>query len=94
VVLCGLFTQHSTWRQVHTFSQPLVVDSPDEPVVSTPMRPAYILRLDLNGQGAMAPMRWGLSGVNTLEVSAHPRARGETIDMLRRVGEEGLQPSQ
>ena len=57
-----MFTQHYTGRQVHAFSQPLVVDSPDDPVVSTPTRPAYILRLDPNGPRAMAPIRSRVPG--------------------------------
>ena len=51
--MCGKFTQHYSWQQVHAFSQPLVVDRPDDLVVSTPMRPAYILRLD---PGGLRPM--------------------------------------
>jgi putative SOS response-associated peptidase YedK len=83
--MCGKFTQHYTWDQVHAFSQPLVVEKPDELVVSTPMRPAYIMRLDPSGQRAMAPMRWGFSGVNdkTPAKQRHIHARGETIDTLR-----------
>jgi putative SOS response-associated peptidase YedK len=61
------------------------VDRPDELVVSTPMRPAYILRLDQGGQRIMVPMRWGFSGVNDKTPSKlrHIHARGETIDTLR-----------
>jgi putative SOS response-associated peptidase YedK len=83
--MCGKFTQHYTWQQVHAFSQPLIVDRPDELVVSTPMRPAYILRLDQGGQRIMVPMRWGFSGVNdkTPSKPRHIHARGETIDTLR-----------
>ena len=83
--MCGKFTQHSSWQQVHAFSQPLVVDSPNELVVSTPMRPAYIMRLDPSGNRIMVPMRWGFSGVNDKTPSRprHIHARGETIDTLR-----------
>ena len=55
--MCGKFTQHYSWQQVHAFSQPLVVDRPDELVISTPMRPAHIMRLDPNGRRIMVPMR-------------------------------------
>ena len=83
--MCGKFTQHYSWQQVHAFSQPLVVDRPDELVVSTPMRPAYIMRLDPGGQRIMVPMRWGFSGVNdkTPSKPRHIHARSETIDTLR-----------
>jgi hypothetical protein len=60
--MCGKFTQHSSWQQVHAFSQPLVIRKPDELVVSTPMLPAYIMHLDAEGRRAMTGMRWGLSG--------------------------------
>jgi putative SOS response-associated peptidase YedK len=83
--MCGKFTQHYTWDQVHAFSQPLVVERPDELVVSTPMRPAYIMHLNQGGHRIMAPMRWGFSGVNdkTPSKPRHIHARGETIDTLR-----------
>jgi putative SOS response-associated peptidase YedK len=83
--MCGKFTQHYSWQQVHAFSQPLVGDRPDDLVVSTPMRPAYILRLDPGGQRVMVPMRWGFSGVNdkTPSKPRHIHARSETIDTLR-----------
>ena len=42
--MCGKLTQHSSWQQVHAFSQPLVIKANDQLVVSTPMRPAYISR--------------------------------------------------
>jgi putative SOS response-associated peptidase YedK len=83
--MCGKFTQHSTWDQVHAFSKPLIIEKPEELVVSTPMRPAYIMRLDPSGQRVMVPMRWGFSGVNDKPPSKprHIHARGETIDTLR-----------
>jgi hypothetical protein len=57
--MCGKFTRYASWRDVHAFSQPLVVEKPEEWVVSTPMRPAYIMRLDQGGHRVMEPMRWG-----------------------------------
>jgi putative SOS response-associated peptidase YedK len=82
--MCGKFTQHSSWREVHTFSQPLTVPT-GELVVSTPMRPAYIMRLNANGEREMVPMRWGFSGVNdnTPSTPRHIHARAETVDRLR-----------
>jgi putative SOS response-associated peptidase YedK len=83
--MCGKFTQYASWQDVHAFSQPLVVRKPHELVVSTPMRPAHIMRLDANGQRVMVPMRWGFSGVSdrTPSVPRHIHARSETVDRLR-----------
>jgi hypothetical protein len=37
--MCGKFRQLSSWREVHAFSQPLVVEGrTDEVIVSTPMQ--------------------------------------------------------
>jgi hypothetical protein len=62
---------------VHVVSQPLVVHKPDELIVSTPMRPAYIMHLDGEGRRVMTAMRWGFSGANdnTGETAPHPRSR-------------------
>lgn len=83
--MCGKFTQMSSWREVHAFSQPLTVPANAELVVSTPMRPANILRLKANGEREIVPMRWGFSGVNdkTPSKPRHIHARGETVDTLR-----------
>jgi putative SOS response-associated peptidase YedK len=83
--MCGKFTQHSSWQQVHAFSQPLVLKATDELVVSTPMRPAYIMRPSTRGEREMVPMRWGFSGVNdkTPSKPRHIHARSETVDTLR-----------
>ena len=54
-------------------------------VVSTAMRPAYIMHLDGEGRRVMTAMRWGFSGVND-KTPARPRqihARGETVDTLK-----------
>jgi len=83
--MCGKFTQMSSWQEVHTFSQPLVVkENGDMPVVSTPMRMANIMRCDARGQRELVPMRWGFSGRQD-KTPARPRhihARSETIDTL------------
>jgi putative SOS response-associated peptidase YedK len=83
--MCGKFTQHSSWREVHAFSQLLTVPTSEELVVSTPMRPAYIMRLNQDGRREMVPMRWGFSGANdkTPSTPRHIHARAETVDRLR-----------
>lgn len=83
--MCGKFTQMSSWREVHAFSQPLVVRADgDEAVVSMPMRFANIMRIDALGQRELVPMRWGFAGKND-ETPSRPRhihARAETLDRL------------
>ncbi len=83
--MCGKFTQHSTWREVHAFSQPLVVTgAPDEIVVSTPMRFANIIRLNSAGEREVVPMRWGFAGKGDKNPAQpkHMHARCETVDRL------------
>lgn len=83
--MCGKFTQHSTWREVHAFSQPLAITgAPDEIVVSTPMRFANIIRLNETGEREVVPMRWGFAGKGdgTPSRPKHMHARSETIDKL------------
>ena len=60
--MCGKFTQMASWRDVHAFSQPLVLKVAGDAVeTATPMRIAHILRLDEAGERVMVPMRWGFS---------------------------------
>jgi putative SOS response-associated peptidase YedK len=49
------------------------------------MRPAYIMRLNQQGDREMVSMRWGFSGTNdkTPSKPRHIHARGETIYTLR-----------
>ena len=55
--MCGKFTQHSSWRDVHAFSQPLTLTgAPDELTVSTPMRFANIIRLNEQGEREVAKL--------------------------------------
>ncbi len=60
--MCRKFTQLATWAEVHAFSQPLMVRSGEEVVVSTPMRFAKILRLNAAGKRELVAMRWGFAG--------------------------------
>lgn len=80
--MCGKFTQLASWREVHAFSQPLVVQGADALVVATPMRFANIIRLNAAGAREMVPMRWGFAGKDDPNPSRpkHMHARAETID--------------
>lgn len=85
--MCGKFTQMSTWREVHAFSQPLLMpaaaDTPPEALlVATPMRFANVMRLDANGRREMVAMRWGFAGKDDAAPTRpkHMHARCETID--------------
>lgn len=76
----------SSWRDVHAFSQPLVMTgAPDEIIVSTPMRFANIIRLNAIGEREVVSMRWGFAGKGDANLSRpkHMHARSETIDRLR-----------
>jgi putative SOS response-associated peptidase YedK len=84
--MCGKFTQYASWQQVHAFSQPLVIKKDaHEVVVSTPMRPAYIIHLDTEGRRVMTAMRWGFAGKDDANPSRpkHMHVRAETIDQRR-----------
>ena len=82
--MCGKFTQLASWQEVHAFSQPLVVGTAVEAVVSTPMRFAKIMRLNAASERELAPMRWGFAGRHDSSPSRprHMHARAETIDEL------------
>lgn len=83
--MCGKFTQLSSWRDVHAFSQPLVTAGDPGPVtVATPMCFANILRLGQNGGRELASMRWGFAGKDDADPSRpkHMHARAETVDRL------------
>lgn len=80
--MCGKFTQLASWREVHAFSQPLVMQGADALVVATPMRFASIMRLNSAGVRELVPMRWGFAGKDDANPSRpkHMHARAETID--------------
>jgi putative SOS response-associated peptidase YedK len=80
--MCGKFTQMSSWRDVHAFSQPL--SDADSEVVSTPMRFANIIRLNEVGEREVVSMRWGFAANGDKNPSRpkHMHARSETIDRL------------
>lgn len=83
--MCGKFTQMSSWREVHEFSQPLTISAPnDQSVITTPMRTARILLLNADGDRELVDMRWGFAGKEdmTLTRPRHMHARAETVDKL------------
>lgn len=83
--MCGKFTQHASWKQVHAFSQPLAPAAPDDAVIyATPMMFAHVMRLGEGGAREMTPMRWGFAdrGARNPARPRHMHARAETIDTL------------
>ena len=79
--MCGKFTQMSSWRALHAFSQPLTAE-PGEIVFVTPMRFASVLRLGEGGAREVVAMRWGFSDQRAANPARpkHMHARSETID--------------
>lgn len=80
--MCGKFTQMYSWREVHAFSQPLIVaEDPGQIVTSTPMRFANVLRLNENGEREVTAMRWGFADQKAANPARpkHMHARSETI---------------
>ena len=83
--MCGKFTQMYSWQEVHAFSQPFgVANGTDQVVISTPMRPAKIMRLDPDGKRELVEMRWGFAGRDDTVPTRpkHMHARAETLDRL------------
>ena len=82
--MCGKFTQMASWKEVHAFSQPLVLPAPsaNDEVTVTPMRFASVLRLNAMGVREIVPMRWGFADrkAATPARPKHMHARAETID--------------
>jgi putative SOS response-associated peptidase YedK len=71
------------WREVHAFSQPLIIEGgAHEVVVSTPMRFANIMRLNAQGERELVAMRWSFAAKDdaTPARPKHMHARCETID--------------
>lgn len=61
--MCGRDTLTVTWREIHAFSQPLVVRTPEadpEPTYNrAPTQPGWVIAASEEG-GEAFPMRWGL----------------------------------
>lgn len=82
--MCGKFTQMSSWRQVHDFSSPVRAPSghEDTVLIATPMRQAFIVRLNTEGRRESIAMRWGFADRRAANPSRpkHMHARCETIN--------------
>lgn len=81
--MCGKFTQLVAWEDALVFFSKLTEPTPDDaPVVfATPMRSAWIIRLDEAGKRESLRMRWGFSNPGSSAFKPdHMHARGETID--------------
>ena len=72
-----------SWREVHAFSQPLVMAERDDAIeIATPMRFASMLQLEPQGDREIVSMRWGFaSKVDAAPTRPkHIHVRCETID--------------
>lgn len=82
--MCGKFTQHSTWREVHAFTATRHNRCARRDCRLNPMRFANIIRLNDTGEREVVPMRWGFAGKGDKNLSRpkHMYARSETIERL------------
>jgi putative SOS response-associated peptidase YedK len=81
--MCGKFTQLVEWDDALVFFSKLMEPTADEaPVVfATPMRSAWVIRLDEAGKRERVRMRWGFSNPGSASFKPdHMHARSETID--------------
>ena len=83
--MCGKFTQMMSWGEYVSLAELLSapVHPEDRAEVVSPMRDAFVLRLDPEGRREIARMRWGLVPPFAREPgmgSQFIHARGETID--------------
>lgn len=62
--MCGRFTQLAPWPEVWAFSQPLVLATPDAPLMPrwnlAPSTAAWVIASDGQGGAKAGAMRWGL----------------------------------
>ena len=81
--MCGKFTQLLAWEDALIFFSKLMEPTPDEsPVVfATPMRSAWVIRLDEASKRERVKMRGGFSNPGSEAFKPdHMHARSETID--------------
>src|SRR3954451_16170385 len=58
--MCGRFTQHYTWAEVHAFLSVLGPPRNLQPHYNiAPTRTIDVIRLNQDGKRALVPMRWG-----------------------------------
>ena len=59
--MCGRFTQHYTWAEVHAFLSVLGPPRNLQPHYNiAPTRTIDVIRLNQDGKRELVPMRWGL----------------------------------
>ena len=82
--MCGRFTQHYTWSEVHAFLSLLGTPRNLRPHYNiAPTMSVDVVRLDREGQRELVSMRWGLVPYfwkkNLKEAPATFNARAETV---------------
>ena len=82
--MCGRFTQHYTWQEIHTFLSVFGPARNLQPHYNiAPTDPVDVIRLDKDGKRELLPMRWGLIPAwwkkSTREVPATFNARAESV---------------
>ena len=82
--MCGRFTQHYTWAEVHAFLSVLGPPRNLQPHYNiAPTDTVDVTRLDKNGKRELVPMRWGLIPgwwrKSAKEVPATFNARAESV---------------
>lgn len=79
--MCGKFTAMASWRQVHSFSQPLTSAGSDEVVTYRPMSSLPVIVFDKEGgRRIVVPMRWGFPHRSDHRRPDPIHVRSETID--------------
>jgi putative SOS response-associated peptidase YedK len=82
--MCGRFTQHYTWQQIHTFLSVFGPARNLQPHYNiAPTDTVDVIRLDKDGKRELVPMRWGLIPgwwkKSLKEVPATFNARAESV---------------
>jgi putative SOS response-associated peptidase YedK len=82
--MCGRFTQHYTWQEVHAFLSVLGAPRNLQPHYNiAPTDTVDVIRLNASGQRELVPMRWGLIPgwwkKSAKEVPATFNARAESV---------------
>lgn len=91
--MCGKFTAMFSWREVHSFSQPLTVPAGDgdtaaktndEVVTFRPMGLLPVIVWNKQTQARqVVPMRWGYPDSDNPRIPKHIHVRSETIDTTK-----------
>lgn len=82
--MCGRFTQHYTWQEVHAFLSVFGAPRNLQPHYNiAPTDTVDVIRLNASGQRELVPMRWGLIPgwwkKSVKEVPATFNARAESV---------------